>query len=120
MYYLFIEVSVLVPILLSYILSTHYRGNRRFEPRGAFALSLPKSQSLISSILSYSLLFFLVSSLSSISLRLYRYVKVHCIILYSAGGQNTQSTKTKYIRKQQERGYIGGEGGYTAYRKGKE
>ena len=44
MYYLFIEVSVLVPILLSYILSTHYRSNRRFVPRGAFALSLPKSQ----------------------------------------------------------------------------
>ena len=97
MYLLFIEVSVLVPILLSYILSTHYRSNRRFTPRAAIALSLPKSQFLILSILSYSLLLFLVSSLSLVNKSLFIYITTFIVLDYKAPGP--RYTKYKIIYK---------------------
>ena len=98
MYYLFIEVSVLVSILLSYILSTHYRSNRRFVPRGAFALSLPKSQ--ISSFVDFvlqSLIF--LSFISFFSQDVFVYTDITTFIAVEYTAQGPRYIKYKVINK---------------------
>ena len=111
---LFIEVSVLVPILLSYILSTRYRSNRRFVPRGAFALSLPKSQ--ISSFVDFvlrSLIFLSFISFFSQEVFVYTDRTTFIAVEYISPVAKIHKVQKLNIYKQRERGYTGGERGYT-------
>ena len=100
MYYLFIEVSVLVSILLLYVLSTQYRSNQRFVPRRVITLCLPKSQFLISSILSYSLLLFLVFiSFFSHEIFVHIYISTFIALDYKVPGQIQQVKSIEKVAK---------------------